>query len=68
MALPLLHAVRRFALGFADTAVTLPILRWTWRGLAEDAFAGELPEFRPADRDAVRDMMAGRYLLASKLI
>ena len=63
-----LHAVRRLALGFADTVVTLPILRWTWRGLADDAFAGELPEFRPADRDAVRDMMAGRYLLASKLV
>lgn len=64
----LLAAPRRFALGFADTVVTLPILRWTWRGLADDAFAGELPEFRPADREAVRDMMAGRYLLASKLI
>lgn len=48
--------------------VTLPILRWTWRSLADDAFAGDLPEFRPADRDAVRDMMAGRYLLASKLV
>ncbi|MGB3335803.1 MAG: heparinase II/III family protein [Devosia sp.] len=68
MAPPLLHPLRRFALGIADTVVTLPILRWTWRGLADDAFAGELPEFRPADREAVRDMMAGRYLLASKLI
>lgn len=64
----LLHAVRRVAFGVADTIVTLPLLRWTWRGLADDAFAGELPEFRPADRDAVREMMAGRYLLASKLI
>lgn len=68
MALPLPQALRRFALGFADTVVTLPILRWTWRGLADDAFAGELPEFRPADPETVRDMMAGRYLLASKLI
>lgn len=68
MALPLPQALRRFALGLADTVVTLPILRWTWRGLADDAFAGELPEFRPADREAVRDMMSGRYLLASKLI
>ncbi len=68
MAPPLLHALRRFAFGFADMVVTLPILRWTWRGLADDAFAGDLPEFRPADRDAVRDMMAGRYLLASKLV
>ena len=60
--------VRRAGRGLADTLVTLPILRWTWRGLADDAFAGELPEFRPADRDAVRDMMSGRYLLASKLV
>ena len=61
-------AVRRSACRLADTVVTLPILRWTWRGLADDAFAGELHEFRPADREAVRDMMAGRYLLASKLV
>lgn len=62
------RALQRLAYGFADTMVTLPILRWTWRGLADDAFAGSLPEFRPADREAVRDMMAGRYLLASKLV
>ncbi|MGV8853467.1 MAG: heparinase II/III family protein [Devosia sp.] len=61
-------AVRRFGVRLADTVITLPILRWTWRGLADDAFAGELHEFRPADREAVRDMMAGRYVLASKLI
>ncbi|MDB5472724.1 MAG: hypothetical protein JWP99_27 [Devosia sp.] len=53
---------------FADTLVTLPVSRWTWRSLADDAYGGDLPEFRPADRDTVRDMMAGRYLLASKLI
>jgi uncharacterized heparinase superfamily protein len=62
------NAARRFGNSLADTLVTLPVLRWTWRGLADDAFAGELPEFRPADREAVRDMMAGRYLLASKLV
>lgn len=62
------YAARRLAYGLADTFVTLPILRWTWRGLADDAFSGELHEFRPTDREAVRDMMAGRYLLASKLI
>ncbi|WP_224704127.1 heparinase II/III family protein [Devosia aquimaris] len=62
------HGLRRFAYGLADAVVTLPVLRWTWRGLADDAFAGDLPELRPADREAVRDMMAGRYLLASKLI
>lgn len=68
MASRLGFAARRFACGLADTIVTLPILRWTWRGLADDAFAGELHEFRPADREAVRDMMAGRYVLASKLM
>ena len=62
------RAGRRFAYGLADTLVTMPILRWTWRGLADDAFAGELPEFRPSDTEAVHDMMAGRYLLASKLV
>lgn len=68
MALHLPHRLRQLAFGLADATVTLPILRWTWRGLADDAFAGELPELRPADREAVRDMMAGRYLLASKLV
>lgn len=68
MASSLHRRLRRLVLGLADKAVTLPILRWTWRGLADDAFGGELPEFRPADRDAIRDMMSGRYLLASKLI
>jgi uncharacterized heparinase superfamily protein len=66
MVLP--QALKRVALGLSDTVVTLPILRWTWRGLADDAFAGELPEFRPSDRETVRDMMSGRYLLASKLV
>ena len=59
---------RRLALGLADYALTVPALRWTWTGLADDAFAGDLPEFRPSDREAVREMMAGRYLLASKLV
>jgi uncharacterized heparinase superfamily protein len=62
------RGLRRTGFAVADWAVTLPILRWTWRGLADGNFAGELPEFRPSDRDAVREMMAGRYLLASKLI
>ncbi|ODT80932.1 MAG: hypothetical protein ABS76_14155 [Pelagibacterium sp. SCN 64-44] len=65
---PLTHVLRRLALICADRIVTLPVLRWTWRGMADDPFGGEIVELRPADRDAVRDMMAGRYLLASKLI
>lgn len=59
---------RRFGLRLADALVTMPVSRWTWQGLAEQRYKGELPEFRPTDRDAVREMMAGRYLLASKLI
>jgi len=59
---------RRFGSRFADALVTMPVSRWTWQGLAEQGYKGELPDFRPADRDAVRDMMSGRYLLASKLI
>lgn len=59
---------RRFGLRLADAVVTMPAWRWTWLGLAEQRYKGELPDFRPADKDAVRDMMSGRYLLASKLI
>ncbi len=59
---------RRVALDLADYVVTLPALRWTWTGLADQTFGGELPEYRPSDREAVRDMMVGRYLLASKLV
>ncbi|MBN9335341.1 MAG: hypothetical protein J0I64_17905, partial [Devosia sp.] len=59
---------RRFGLRLADAVVTSSLTRWTWQGLAEQGYKGELPDFRPADRDAVREMMSGRYLLASKLI
>jgi len=63
-----IHAVRRRVLDLTDRLVTLPLLRWTWQGHGEGAYAGDLPDFRPADREAVREMMSGRYLLASKLI
>lgn len=59
---------RRFGLRLADAIVTSRFTRWTWQGLAEQGYKGELPDFRPADSDAVREMMSGRYLLASKLI
>lgn len=61
-------AAWRLALGVADYVVTMPVLRWTWTGLTDSRYGGALPEYRPSDREAVRDMMAGRYLLASKLI
>jgi uncharacterized heparinase superfamily protein len=59
---------RRSLLGFADFVVTMPLARWTWTGLADGKFVGVLTEFRPIDPESVRDMMAGRYLLASKLV
>lgn len=59
---------RRFGLRLADSLVTMPVTRWTWQALAEQRYKGELPDFRPSDGDAVREMMSGRYLLASKLI
>lgn len=58
----------RWTSGAIGYAATMPLLRWTWQGLSEDAFAGSLPEFRPADTETVIDMMQGRYLLASKLV
>src|SRR5690606_28579927 len=65
---PLPDRLRGAALGAADAVVTWPVMRWTWRGLGDDAFAAAIPEIRPADSETVRDMMAGRYLLASKLV
>lgn len=59
---------RRALLGIADFAVTMPLTRWTWTGLAEGSVVDTLSEFRPADPESVRDMMAGRYLLASHLV
>jgi len=62
------HRLRRLGLDLADRLVTLPLLRWTWRGQADALYTGDLPDFRPTDPEAVREMMAGRYLLASKLV
>jgi uncharacterized heparinase superfamily protein len=59
---------RKSLLGIADFAITMPLVRWSWTAHADDKFVGALVEFRPTDPESVRDMMAGRYLLASKLI
>lgn len=37
-------------------------------GPSQDTYSPALNEFRPMDRDTVREMMSGRYLLASKLV
>ena len=68
MANTLRYLGRRSLLGVADYAVTMPIVRWTWTGPSEDDLIPALGEFRPTDRESVLEMMAGRYLLASKLI
>lgn len=62
------HGVRNALLIATDRIVTQPLLRWTWQGQGEVAYRGDLPDFRPADREVVREMMTGRYLLASKLV
>lgn len=52
----------------ADKVITSPLVRWTWLGLSPETYSPALNEFRPMDRDTVREMMSGRYLLASKLV
>ena len=48
--------------------MTLPFVRWTWTSPSGEEVVGALGEFRPTDRETVLEMMAGRYLLASRLI
>ncbi|MDR3471826.1 MAG: heparinase II/III family protein [Devosia sp.] len=59
---------RRAVLRTADWLVTLPAVRWTWSSPSNEEVVGALVEFRPTDRETVLEMMAGRYLLASRLI
>ena len=59
---------RRVVLGVADWAVTSPPVRWTWTGPSNEEMVGALGEFRPTDRESVLEMMAGRYLLSSRLV
>ena len=48
---------RRAILRVADLVVTVPWLRWTWTGLADDSFAAALAELRPSDPEAVRELV-----------
>jgi uncharacterized heparinase superfamily protein len=59
--------VRRALLRLADWLLTAPPLRWLWLGPSAEELVEALVEFRPADRESVLEMMAGRYLLASRL-
>lgn len=49
-------------------AVRSPLVSWSWSAFGEQAFSDTLVEFRPSDVETVREMMAGRYLFASKLL
>lgn len=59
---------RRLAYRVADRVVTAPVVRWTWPGPGSDDQADALGGVPPTDRESILEMMAGRYLLASKLV
>lgn len=59
---------RRLVLGFADRLATLPMVRWIWSSPGNDDILNGVAEFLPTDRESVAEMVAGRYLLASKLV
>ena len=59
---------RRMLLGLADRAATMPLVRWIWTGPANEDILAGVAEFLPTDRESVVEMVAGRYLHASKLI
>jgi uncharacterized heparinase superfamily protein len=59
---------RRCLLGASDRLLTSPLVRWAWSSPSGEEIIGTLGDFRPADRETVREMMAGRYLLASRLV
>lgn len=59
---------RRMVLGLADHAATMPLVRWIWTGPSNEDIVAGVTEFLPTDRESVVEMVAGRYLLASKLI
>lgn len=56
------------ALSAADRFVTSPVFRWTWQPFSEESFRVRLPEIRPIDPPAAGDMLAGKYLLGSRLM
>ncbi len=58
----------RTACLIADGLVTSPLISWTWSGLSQTEYSAALREYRPTDRETVREMKHGRYLLASKLV
>jgi uncharacterized heparinase superfamily protein len=59
---------RRSLLRAGDAVVRWPVVRWTWAGPAREEVVEGLGEFRPVDRESIVEMMAGRYLLASRFV
>jgi uncharacterized heparinase superfamily protein len=57
-----------FARGAVDRLITSPVYRWTWRPFSDETFVAALPEIRPADPPSATDMVAGKYLLGSRLV
>ena len=51
-----------------DRIVTSPVSRWTWGSSSQGEYSGVLREYRPLDNETAREMLNGRYLLASKLV
>ena len=62
--IPFQQSVKRLA----DMTVRSPLVSWSWSALGDQNFTSTLVEFRPSDVETVREMMAGRYLFASKLL
>jgi uncharacterized heparinase superfamily protein len=62
------YVARRAALGALDRLVTARPLRWAWAGPSREELVAVLDDFRPTDRDSILDMMAGRYVLAARLV
>jgi uncharacterized heparinase superfamily protein len=51
-----------------DWLVTQRFIRWLWAAPSGEEIVEALVEFRPTDRESVLEMLAGRYLLASRLV
>lgn len=59
---------RRLLLELADRGATMPAVRWIWTGPANEDIIAGIGDFLPTDRESVVEMVAGRYLLGSKLV
>jgi len=68
LANPIAFFARRSAKRLGDLAVSNPLIRWSWTGPSTEDYINALSEFRPTDRESLLEMMAGRYLLANKLV